>query len=90
MTAQIIILSDRRKRRPTTSSTMVDLPISVFAAYAEICLAIYLSMVGARTKVSSSEVCRSRYRPCARTSPERPTIDVLRESTLISEWQKPI
>jgi hypothetical protein len=47
MTAQIIILSDRRKRRPTTSSTMVDLPISVFAAYAEICLAIYLSMVGA-------------------------------------------
>jgi hypothetical protein len=47
MSAQIIKLSDRRKARPTTSQTMVDLPISVFAAYAEVSLAIYLSMVDA-------------------------------------------
>jgi hypothetical protein len=47
MSAQIIKLSDRRKTRPTASSTAVDLPISVFAAYADIGLAIYLSMVDA-------------------------------------------
>jgi hypothetical protein len=47
MSAQIIKLSDRRKARPTTSQTMVDLPFSVFAAYAEVSLAIYLSMVDA-------------------------------------------
>jgi hypothetical protein len=51
MSAQIIKLADRRKRRPTTSSTLVDLPISVFAAYTEIGLAIYLSMVDAAQHV---------------------------------------
>jgi hypothetical protein len=47
MSAQIIKLSDRRKTRPTTLPNLMGLPLSIFAAYADIGLAIYLSIVDA-------------------------------------------
>jgi hypothetical protein len=46
MSAQIITLSDRRKR-PTSLPNLMGLPFSIFAAYADIGLAIYGSMVDA-------------------------------------------
>jgi hypothetical protein len=53
MSAQIIKLSDRRKTRPTTLPNLMVLPFSIFAAYADIGLAIYLSMVDAQQAVRS-------------------------------------
>ena len=51
MSGQIINLSDRRKTRPATSRTLVDLSISLFAVHSEIGLAIYISMVDAAQQV---------------------------------------
>jgi hypothetical protein len=47
MSAQIITLSDRRKTRPKPLPDLIGLSLSIFAAYAEISLAIYTSMVDA-------------------------------------------
>jgi hypothetical protein len=47
MSAEIIKLSDRRKARPTTLPNLMGLPLSIFAAYADIGLAIYLSIIDA-------------------------------------------
>ena len=46
MSAQIIKLSDRRKTPPTPWSLM-DLPLSIFAAYVDIGAAVYLAAVDA-------------------------------------------
>jgi hypothetical protein len=47
MSAQIIKLSDRRKARPKPLPNLTDLPLSIFAAYAAVGLAIYRSMADA-------------------------------------------
>ena len=47
MSAQIIKLSDHRRTRPTPSAGLIDLPLSVFAAYADLSLAVYMSAVNA-------------------------------------------
>jgi hypothetical protein len=47
MSAQIIKLSDHRRARPTPSSSLINLPLSFFAAYLDISLAAYLSVVNA-------------------------------------------
>jgi hypothetical protein len=47
MSAQIIKLSDRRKTSPTPSRSLMDLPLSIFAAYVDIGAAIYLLAVDA-------------------------------------------
>jgi hypothetical protein len=57
MSAQIIMLSDRRKR-PTSLPNLMGLAFSIFAAYAEIGLAIYGSMVDAAQQGLQS--CLSR------------------------------
>jgi hypothetical protein len=44
MSAQIIKLSDHRKTRPSLPPVM-DLQLSIFAAYADASLVIYVSMV---------------------------------------------
>jgi hypothetical protein len=45
MSAQIIRLSDHRRTRPTPSSSLIDLQLSFFAAYVDVSLAAYLSVV---------------------------------------------
>jgi hypothetical protein len=47
MSAQIITLSDRRKTRRTSFPSLIGLSFSIFAAYADINLALYRSMVDA-------------------------------------------
>jgi hypothetical protein len=47
MSAQIINLSDRRKAPPTPSWSLMDLPLSIFAAYVDIGAAVYLAAVDA-------------------------------------------
>lgn len=47
MSAQIIKLSDRRSTRRTPASSLINLPLSVFAAYADLSLAVYMSVVNA-------------------------------------------
>jgi hypothetical protein len=47
MSAQIIKLSDRRKTPPTPSWSLMDLPLSIFAAYVDIGAAVYLAAVDA-------------------------------------------
>jgi hypothetical protein len=47
MSAQIIKLSDRRTTRRTPASSLINLPLSVFAAYADLSLAVYISAVNA-------------------------------------------
>ena len=43
MSAQIIKLSDRRKKPPTPSWSLMDLPLSIFAAYVDIGAAVYFA-----------------------------------------------
>jgi hypothetical protein len=47
MSAQIIQLSDRRRTDPKPSASLIDLPLSILAAYTDMSLAIYLSVVNA-------------------------------------------
>ena len=47
MSAQIIKLSDRCKTPPTPSRSLMDLPLSIFAAYVEIGATVYLAAVDA-------------------------------------------
>ena len=43
MSAQMIKLSDRRKKPPPPSWSLMDLPLSIFAAYVDIGAAVYLA-----------------------------------------------
>ena len=47
MSAQIIMLSDRRKTRRTSFPNLMGLSFAIFAAYADINLALYRSIVKA-------------------------------------------
>jgi hypothetical protein len=47
MSAQIIKLSDRRKTRPISSSSLIGLSVAIFVAYADLGLMIYRSIFDA-------------------------------------------
>lgn len=47
MSAQIINLSDRRKKLPKATPSFMGLSLSIFAAHADVSLALYVSMVDA-------------------------------------------
>jgi hypothetical protein len=47
MSAQVINLSDRRKERPKAAPNFMGLSLSIFAAHADVSLAMYVSMVDA-------------------------------------------